>query len=261
MLKQLGWLSLGIIFGVSILFAVFSWRPEIAEQLRFVQKAQITKQVLSSACLHEPDIEVTYPGDRSAAAPETPPEKTTFTVKNGSVTLVAFTLDGPRIAEMMKQMGCTIYFRASTTGLGGYILYAALADPWYRLNLSDAADESLTPLPVPSYFSIEDISPNQSMIAVSDHERHAVVILSMQGEELMRFAVPTEYEQFGDVAFSPNGKKVAYAAATGNPDDEQGEVFVIDLASKNQESVRGKIGGYFNLNGWRDNQSPYVIEH
>lgn len=62
-----------------------------------------------------------------------------------------------------------------------------------------------------------------------------------------------KYGQVGDVHFSPNGAKLAYAAAVGDPEKESGAVYVIDIATGKQTRIaETKKSGYFHVNGWKD---------
>lgn len=266
MQKQIGFLVLGLLIGGVVMFAVMqtSWWGKMfpAEVVvkSVVERPAVVKEKtveVVSLCTQQPDIQTVF--DQNVKTPGSEaPGVTRFTIKNGNTVIGTFDREGPAEAEIMHQDACVMYFRTVPIGIGGYILFDTMNFPWYRVDLSK---NTYAAMPSPALFSVQDIAPDQKSFVGVDSDGHAIVLLDMTGKELKRFPVAKKYSQYGDVYFSPNAQKIAYAAALGEPEKEQGEVFVIDLQTGKETSVISKLNGYINVSGWRDNQAPRYIEH
>lgn len=74
-----------------------------------------------------------------------------------------------------------------------------------------------------------------------------------------KFTLPNGYHQFGTMFFSPDSKKLAYAAAAGFPGRELGAVFVITMSTDSQVFVDKTAAPgtkYIVVTGWKTNDAP-----
>jgi hypothetical protein len=81
---------------------------------------------------------------------------------------------------------------------------------------------------------VEDIY-GDNMIAWADPVNKVITVTYPADSSPARFSVPKKYGQFGNIRFSPDGKKIAYAAAIvyrgvwdGKPFEDKGSVLEID---------------------------------
>lgn len=109
--------------------------------------------------------------------------------------------------------------------------------------------------------AIGDISPNESIVAWSldDDSGKKIIFENLNNHLQVTFAVPTRFKQFGFLHFSNDGTRLAYSAATGNPNAEEGTIFVIDLKKFQQFPLifSHQNNGYFVVNGWKNNIVDY----
>ncbi len=162
-------------------------------------------------------------------------------------------------ARLVKVTSKNIYAKVCATGFGGYILYDFCYGTLYRVDLNTKAVTDL------KIAHAEDISADEKMIAslniVSDQRK--IVVANLETKKTLTFAVDKKYQQFGDPKFSPDGTKIAYAAAVGSPGSESGVVITVDLADGKQ-SVVAKTSGqdnYFTVKGWKNNNVVDYVQN
>ncbi len=154
-------------------------------------------------------------------------------------------------ARLVKVTSKNLYAKVCATGFGGYILYDFCYGTLYRVDLNT---KSVTDLKIAH---AEDVSADEKTVAslnITTDERK-IIVTNLDSKKSTTFAVDKKYQQFGDPKFSPDGTKIAYAAAVGSPGSESGVVIVIDLSSGKQ-SIVAKTSGqdhYFTVKGWKDN--------
>ncbi len=163
--------------------------------------------------------------------------------------------EGEITVSNFKQTDTAVYLGVELKGLGGYILYGGPR----RLYKLDIITKELTNIIGDSQDNhvsgfISDISPDEQWTAyVNDSDQQLTIdLLSLSGDgAIHQIMVPEQYQQIGDVKFSPNGNQLAYAAAVGNPEHEAGAVFVVTLGTDSQKEIDHISNTYFTINGWK----------
>lgn len=169
-------------------------------------------------------------------------------VKVGEIALAN---NGAINAQILKQTDNNAYIVAQPDGLGGYINYTEDEQDVYRLVFATNKLEKIS-----SYRG--DISPDEKYLASVKREDSAVksvILININTQEIQEFDIPIGYGQAGDVKFSPDGKKIAFAASVGDPSNESGNVYILDIASGmiskvNTEDITGQVP---HVSGWKDN--------
>jgi len=152
------------------------------------------------------------------------------------------------------------YVSSCATGFGGYIWYSFCYGSTYRVDLTTGAvvnaDSRKDKI---FHLNFMDASPDEMWTAwTSQDTDRKIYILPATGNESEStkiFSVDEMYGQFGDVKFSPDGKKVAYAAIVANPTEEFSAVYTIEIATGKQTTVVESLGGPYNITGWEDNDT------
>jgi hypothetical protein len=160
-------------------------------------------------------------------------------------------------ANITKITDKNAYIETCATGFGGYIWYHFCYGNTYRVNLSTGEVLQLdSPLEGIEEQFFQDVSPDeQSTVWTSTSINKIVVYTVGKDEAVHTFDVDKKYTQFGDVKFSPDGKKLAYAAIVGNPDEEFSAVYIIDIATGKQTPVIEDLAGPFNVEQWENNET------
>lgn len=173
--------------------------------------------------------------------------------KDGVVVKEVVASNGqPFTMRVMKETEVFSYVAGYREGIGGYILFEADPEMVFQIDLhtGDVLDLTRKGLVLQDIF--ED-----DLVAWSDVVARKVVVRRINGNFQMEFIVPKKYTQFGNVKFSPDGKRVAYAVAIGNPEAERGAVYNADLETGKQVLVSETDSAqkYFEVNGWKDAKS------
>ena len=111
---------------------------------------------------------------------------------------------------------------------------------------------------------VGDVSPDGRQIAwleYGDKERR-IIVQGKDSNQEQTFTVPPEFNQFGDVLFSPDGAQIAYAAAVGFPSRERGAALEIDLQSGQTKQIGASKGdnSYVRIKGWKSNNEVELVE-
>lgn len=163
--------------------------------------------------------------------------------------------NGEEEAYIQKVTDKYAYVSVCATGFGGYIWYRFCNGDTYRVNLEAGLVEQLNvtaPATGEKLESFMDASPNEADIAwTGDWSKGKIYIsAAIDSDALLTFYVPELYSQYGDVKFSPDGKKLAYAAIAGDPENEVSVVYVIDIETGKQTREKEVTKQILNVNGW-----------
>lgn len=171
-----------------------------------------------------------------------------------------FTANDEVAATMNKITDKNAYVSVCATGMGGYIWYTFCLGNSYQVDLTTGTVKDLdTRTDKAVHLDFMDISPDEQTTAwTSDYTGHKIYLLSTTDNKVVKtFDVDPKYGQFGDVKFSPDGAKLAYAAIVGDPSAEYSAIFTIDIATGKQTSLKEGLGiGPFNVTGWTNNTTP-----
>ena len=179
-----------------------------------------------------------------------------------TVTVVNKPSAGPMV-NTLKETPKSVYFNTCDTGFGGYILYAFCYGPTYRF---DRTTDTVTK--ILSDGQVFDVSPNEDQVVwvengdKSAHQFKIRTIATGKDQVITSPTVPAKYGQYGDAKFSPDAKKIAFAAAIGDSEKEQGSVIVADIATgKLTYVVQDKADTIYTIKGWKDaNTVDYVMQ-
>lgn len=147
------------------------------------------------------------------------------------------------------------YVSICATGLGGYIFYKVCYGNTYRVNLSTGEVKDLKVLSDKTVqLNFMDVAPDELSTAWTSDDKIYILPVS-DSDGVVSFDVDPKFTQFGDVKFSPDGKKFAYAAIVGNPTEEYSGVFIVDIATKKETAVVEGLGDPYHVLGWNSNES------
>jgi len=146
----------------------------------------------------------------------------------------------------LKKIGNDLFFYVTPDGLGGYILYNG-EWPTFKFDgtkFSKIADD------------VADVSSSQKYFVFSDYTKKEIYIANMSDKKVVNtFKVDPKYGNFGEIVFSPDETKIAYAASLGEPDNEQGDVFIINIATGEQTKAKSFPDAAAHFVGWKDNST------
>lgn len=207
------------------------------------------KGSIPEADKHVPDMsfEISYPEEAQDSI-------TNIKVKDKDALIGEISGVGLLSPEIIKQSDDAVYIGLFPEGLGGYILYPVDPIKAYRYDLQSKIISEIKGV-------VGDISYDEKLIVGREYNEQngkiKIVVRELGSGEMVReFAVPDKYLQAGTVLFSPNGKKVAYAAALGDPDleEESSEVFWADIESGTQKVAEQLAEGVYEIKRWKDNE-------
>lgn len=141
-------------------------------------------------------------------------------------------------------------------GLGGYVLFEGYAS-FYRYSPPASRTTPILPVTVLTPGTCWN-ALSQNLVLAAGTCGGAQDPISMRlltlgtGSEVV---VPVVAEQgiAGSAAFSPDGQRLAYAVARNNPENEAGQVLLVDLAPGSQPiSLASTPGGYYHHLAWLD---------
>ncbi|MFH1426037.1 MAG: hypothetical protein ABIG66_01240 [Candidatus Kerfeldbacteria bacterium] len=207
-------------------------------------------QEKSDGDAEKPDSE-TVPAEKPLVRLTSNEEFTEFTITVDGTERATFETDGETDVSILSLTNEDVYIGLSRTGLGGYILYWG-PESMYRLNF---ATDKLTKTVVEGF--IADISSDGSMMAyikvnLGDTVSRSVIVRNLEDESEQEFPVDEKYNQVGDAVFSPDGTKIAYGAAIGEPEGEAGVVIIINIESGEQTTAAETEDTYYVVDGWKD---------
>lgn len=166
------------------------------------------------------------------------------------------------VAEAWSADGQSLYFSKEPVGIGGYISFSG-ASNLFQINIATKEVKEIIPVSADSGPQICLDAMSGDYRYVADHCTQGVItIRDLQSGGTVTIEPPTDitdYRQMGSARFSPDGSKVAFALAKGNPDAEQGWVAVGDSAGGGSKTILvGNVGSFYMVAGWLDDQTVLV---
>lgn len=188
--------------------------------------------------------------------------QTSFVIKKDGKEVGKISTKNESQVKVFKQTQNNIYLGVEPLGLGGYILYGG-PQTLYKLDLKTNALSKINIVPNQGFFT--DVSPDETRVAYinlnspginpSSKAEENVIVENITSGLKQLFGASLKYKVLGDALFSPDGKKIAYVAAVGNPEKEAGAVFIVDIASGKETTIKTKTGEAFHITKWIDNDT------
>ncbi|HEX9092104.1 MAG TPA: hypothetical protein VF831_11480, partial [Anaerolineales bacterium] len=188
------------------------------------------------------------------SAPDGSQPQTLLTIDSGN------TPGAPQIvAEFWSADGDYLYFSKEPTGIGGYIPFGGGSN-LYQINIATKQVTEIIPMASASgaQTCLDAISGDYNYVA--DHCTQGVItVRDLQSGSSITITPQagfTDYRLMGSARFSPNGDRVAFALALGNPDGERGWIAVGNSSGGEAKLIlTGEPGGYYTILGWLDDQT------
>jgi hypothetical protein len=166
------------------------------------------------------------------------------------------------VAEFWSADGKSLYFSKEPVGLGGYIPFSG-ASNLYKIDLVTKDITEIipqTPLTSPQT-CLDAISGDYRFVA--DHcTQNVITIRDLQFGGTTTIQAPADvvgYSLMGSARFSPDGSRVAFTLAEGDPNNERGWVAVGDATGGLAKLILvGEAGSYYTVQGWLDDQTLLV---
>ncbi len=214
-----------------------------------------------------------WPGDQGAAPllawgshpdPTEPRWTLQKSAPDGTQVETLLTLTGPvqPVAQLWSADGKSLYFSKEGAGLGGYIPFAG-ASSLYSLDLANLNVTDLIPFEkgIKTAGCLDALSGDARYVA--DHcTENIITVRDLTTNEFTTIQPPAgadHYRLMGTARFSPDGLRVAYALAAGDPSSEQGWVAVSDgLSGASKLVLTGQPGSYYNVVGWLNDETLLV---
>jgi hypothetical protein len=168
------------------------------------------------------------------------------------------------IAQRFSADGKSLYFSKEPSGIGGYILFGG-ASSLYRIDLASKQVTEIIPLELQKtqspFICLDAFSIDYSLVA--DHCTPGVITVRSldtgHSVTILPPAVVKDKSILGSARFSPDGSRLAFAGAKGNPDAEQGWLAVSDgLDSSSSLIITSEPGQYFTVLGWLNDSTLLV---
>jgi hypothetical protein len=166
------------------------------------------------------------------------------------------------VAQLWSADGQSLYFSKEPVGLGGYIPFSG-ASNLYRVDIATGEVSEIIPQSPPS-------SPQTCLDAISGDYRYVadhctpdvITIRDLQTGGASTIQAPPDvvgYRLMGSARFSPDGSRVAFALAQGDPNDERGWVALGDRSGGMAKMILvGDAGSSYTVLGWLDEQTILV---
>jgi hypothetical protein len=186
---------------------------------------------------------------------------------SGLVTLLSEKVEMPLyqlIAQRFSADGKYLYFSKEPYGIGGYILYGG-ASSLYRMDLASRQIEELIPLDRQAaqspFICLDAFSMDYSLVA--DHcSPYVITVRSLDtghSVTILPPAVVKDRSIVGSARFSPDGSRLAFAGAKGDPEAEQGWLAVSNgLGSSSSLIITSQPDQYFVVLGWLNDSTLLV---
>ena len=154
--------------------------------------------------------------------------------------------------EIIATDGDYAYVNIAPDGMGGYILYSG----YYWVFRIDTSDWTYVQLPIDGFITDLNIEHQAAVMKDNVQGRTMMSVLDLNTFEKLSYSANSEYGQIGDGLLSPDGTKLAFAAAIGAPvDTEKGVIYVFDLQDNTKDIYAPVIEGIYQINGWIDNET------
>lgn len=152
-----------------------------------------------------------------------------------------------------------VYYSVLPDGIGGYYIY----NPVFNLYKLDLEKKSASE--VSTMGKIQSLDFNKDLTKLVYVTRNAaddigyfVVVKDLSsGAEIKYNNAPNtgngeSFPQIGGVKFSPDELKIAFAVGYG-PENEHGEIYVLNLYTKNYSLYKKRTDGHLDVTGWKNN--------
>ncbi len=166
------------------------------------------------------------------------------------------------LAEFWSADGQSLYYSQEPYGIGGYIPFGG-ASSLYKIDLASKQVTELIPMAASSgpMTCLDALSGDYMLVA--DHCTEKVLtIRDLTSAKTTTINPPdglTGIRLLGSARFSPDGKRVAFAMAKGDPSGEQGWVAVSDgLSGASKLLLTGQPGSYYTVAGWLNDDTLLV---
>ncbi len=192
---------------------------------------------------------------------ENNPEKNTLSSKlfaantDGSDMHVLLEEPGPErvlVAGRWSPDGQRLYFSKEPVGLGGYILFGGASNLW-AYNMADGSTAQV--MNEPGMACIDEFSYDERLLAhhCANPTITVIQIASGAATTINPPSQGVEANFVGSARFSPDGARVAFGIARGDPNNEQGWVAVSDgFSGESRLIATAPAGDYFHVVGWMD---------
>jgi hypothetical protein len=166
------------------------------------------------------------------------------------------------VAQLWSADGQSLYFSKEPVGLGGYILFSG-ASNLYMVDIATGEVSEIIPQTPPT-------SPQTCLDAISGDYRYVadhctpdvITIRDLQNGGTNTIQAPADvvgYRLMGSARFSPDGSRVAFALAQGDPSNERGWVALGDRSGGPAKLILvGDAGSSYTVQGWLDDQTLLV---
>jgi hypothetical protein len=144
-----------------------------------------------------------------------------------------------------------VYIAIEPDGMGGYILFSG--DMW--VSRIDISDWSYMQMFSSGYMTDISIEHQKMVVRDSVSSTLMISIIDLETWEKNSYSIDSQYGQAGNAYLSPDGTKVAYAVAVGDPSDEYGAVYLIDMEENTHVEYAPHARGVYKVSGWADNNT------
>ncbi len=156
------------------------------------------------------------------------------------------------VAGRWSRDGQRLYYSKEPVGLGGYILFGGASNLW-AYNLADGSTTQV--IDEPGMACIDELSYNETLLAhhCANPTITVIQIASGAATTINPPSQGVEANFVGSARFSPDGQRVAFGIARGDPNNEQGWVAVSEgLSGGSRLIATAPAGDYFHVVGWMD---------
>jgi Tol biopolymer transport system component len=169
------------------------------------------------------------------------------------------------VAQRWSADGKSLYYSKEPYGIGGYILYSG-ASSLFRIDITTEQITEIIPFDPQkgSFTCLDAFSSDYSLVA--EHCTPGVITVRSldtgHSVTILPPAVVKDRSILGSARFSPDGSRLAFAGAKGNPDAEQGWLAVSDgLGADSTLITTSEPGQYFVVLGWLNDSILLVQTH
>lgn len=157
------------------------------------------------------------------------------------------------VAQGWSADGQTLFFSREPSGIGGYIPFAG-ASSLYALNMQDKSVTEIVPFTQGGTFLCLDAMSTDKRFVADHCAKNVITVRDLSNGQTSTIQPPAEVNNFGlmgSARFSPDGQKVAFAMALGDPTAEQSWVAVSDsLSGASHLVLTGQPNQAISVAGW-----------
>jgi hypothetical protein len=161
------------------------------------------------------------------------------------------------VAEFWSADGQSLYFSKEPVGIGGYIPFSG-ATSLYQIDLASKQVKEIIPFTTSPMICLDAVSGDYRFEA--DHCTAKVItvreLATGKTTTIQPPADVTGFNLMGSARFSPDGSRLAFGLAAGDPSAEQGWVAVSDSTSGSSKRIlTGQPGASYQVLGWLDDNT------